>query len=149
MKNFVASGVDAIIVNIVDTSAGAAVSAAAGNVPLVYVNREPDNVNDLPATQAFVASNEIESGTLSAFEVCKNLRAEGKGNKARGYLMNGQLTNQAAVQREVVTAHEDGRSNRPCAATQKQQKWTPTPPPSTGRNAHFPLACCAASAAWF
>ena len=99
MKNFVASGVDAIIVNIVDTSAGAAVSAAAGNVPLVYVNREPDNVNDLPATQAFVASNEIESGTLSAFEVCKNLRAEGKGNKARGYLMNGQLTNQAAVQR--------------------------------------------------
>ena len=99
VKNFVASGVDAIIVNIVDTSAGAAVSAAAGNVPLVYVNREPDNVNDLPATQAFVASNEIESGTLSAFEVCKNLRAAGKGNGARGYLMNGQLTNQAAVQR--------------------------------------------------
>jgi len=99
VKNFVASGVDAIIVNIVDTSAGAAVSAAAGNVPLVYVNREPDNVNDLPPTQAFVASNEIESGTLSAFEVCKNLRAAGKGNKARGYLMNGQLSNQAAVQR--------------------------------------------------
>ena len=30
VKNFVAQGVDAIIVNIVDTSAGAAVSAAAG-----------------------------------------------------------------------------------------------------------------------
>ncbi|MDG2402668.1 MAG: substrate-binding domain-containing protein, partial [Amylibacter sp.] len=44
VKNFVASGVDAIIVNIVDTSAGAAVSAAAGDTPLVYVNREPDNV---------------------------------------------------------------------------------------------------------
>ena len=99
VKNFVAQGVDAIIVNIVDTSAGAAVSAAAGNVPLVYVNREPDNVNELPPTQAFVASNEIESGTLSAFEVCKNLRAEGKGSGARGYLMNGQLSNQAAVQR--------------------------------------------------
>jgi len=99
VKNFVAQGVDAIIVNIVDTSAGAAVSAAAGDVPLVYVNREPDNVNDLPPTQAFVASNEIESGTLSAFEICKNLRAEGKGNGARGYLMNGQLSNQAAVQR--------------------------------------------------
>lgn len=65
MKNFVASGVDAIIVNIVDTSAGAAITAAAGDTPLVYVNREPDNVNELPATQAFVASNEIESGTLS------------------------------------------------------------------------------------
>ena len=56
-------------------------------------------MNELPPTQAFVASNEIESGTLSAFEVCKNLRAEGKGNGARGYLMNGQLSNQAAVQR--------------------------------------------------
>lgn len=65
VKNFVASGVDAIIVNIVDTSAGAAITAAAGDTPLVYVNREPDNVNELPATQAFVASNEIESGTLS------------------------------------------------------------------------------------
>ena len=99
VKNFVASGVDAIIVNIVDTSAGAAVSAAAGNVPLVYVNREPDNVNDLPPTQAFVASNEIESGTLEAFQICRNLRAAGKAGGAKGYLMNGQLSNQAAVQR--------------------------------------------------
>ena len=99
VKNFVASGVDAIIVNIVDTSAGAAVSAAAGDTPLVYVNREPDNVNDLPATQAFVASNEIESGTLEAFQICRNLRAAGKAGGAKGYLMNGQLSNQAAVQR--------------------------------------------------
>nr|MDJ0631019.1 substrate-binding domain-containing protein [Rhodobacter sp.] len=99
VKNFVASGVDAIIVNIVDTSAGAAVTEAAGNVPLVFVNREPDNVNELPPTQAFVASNEIESGTLSAFQVCNNLRAMGLAGGARGYLMNGQLSNQAAVQR--------------------------------------------------
>ena len=99
VKNFVASGVDAIIVNIVDTSAGAAVSAAACDIPLVYVNREPDNVNDLPATQAFVASNEIESGTLEAFQICRNLRAAGKAGGATGYLMNGQLSNQAAVQR--------------------------------------------------
>jgi inositol transport system substrate-binding protein len=99
VKNFVASGVDAIIVNIVDTSAGAAITEAAGSTPLVFVNREPDNVNELPATQAFVASNEIESGTLSAFEICKNLRAAGKGGGATGYLMNGQLSNQAAVQR--------------------------------------------------
>jgi inositol transport system substrate-binding protein len=99
VKNFVAAGVDAIIVNIVDTSAAAAMTAAAGDTPLVFVNREPINVNELPATQAFVASNEIESGTLSAFQVCNNLRAAGKAGGARGYLMNGQLSNQAAVQR--------------------------------------------------
>jgi len=99
VKNFVAAGVDAIIVNIVDTSAGAAITAAAGSTPLVFVNREPTNVNELPATQAFVASNEIESGTLEAFQICNNLRAAGKAGGARGYLMNGQLSNQAAVQR--------------------------------------------------
>ena len=99
VSNFVASGVDAIIVNIVDTSAGAAITEAAGNVPLVFVNRQPDNVDNLPDTQAFVASNEIESGTLEAFEICKNLRAAGKAGGATGYLMNGELSNQAAVQR--------------------------------------------------
>ena len=99
VKNFVASGVDAIIVNIVDTSAGAAITEAAGNVPLVFVNRQPDNVDSLPDTQAFVASNEIESGTLEAFQICRNLRGAGKAGGARGYLMNGQLSNQAAVQR--------------------------------------------------
>ena len=64
IKNFVASGVDAIIVNPVDTSATQAMSdaAAAGNVPLVYVNREPVNVDTLPDNQAFVASNEREFG---------------------------------------------------------------------------------------
>ncbi|MCG6903614.1 MAG: substrate-binding domain-containing protein [Rhodobacter sp.] len=99
VKNFVASGVDAIIVNIVDTSAGAAVTAAAGDIPLVYVNRQPDNVDSMPDNHAFVASNEIESGTLEAFQICKNLRAAGKSGGATGYLMNGQLSNQAAVQR--------------------------------------------------
>ncbi len=52
VKNFVASGVDAIIVNIVDTSAGAAITEAARNTPLVFVNREPANVNALPPTPA-------------------------------------------------------------------------------------------------
>ena len=62
INNFVASGVDAIIVNPVDTSATQAMTdaAAAAGVPLVYVNRQPINVDTLPDNQAFVASNEIE-----------------------------------------------------------------------------------------
>ncbi|MEM1289594.1 MAG: sugar ABC transporter substrate-binding protein [Pseudomonadota bacterium] len=101
INNFIASGVDAIIVNIVDTSAADAMTAAAdaAGVPLVFVNREPDNVDTLPDNQAFVASNEIESGTLAAFEACKLLRAAGLGNGARGYMLMGQLSNQAAVAR--------------------------------------------------
>ena len=101
INNFIASGVDAIIVNAVDTSATEAMSQAAANagIPLVYVNRQPINVDSLPDNQAFVASNEIESGTLAAFEACKLLRGMGYAGGASGYLMMGQLSNQAAVQR--------------------------------------------------
>ena len=101
INNFVASGVDAIIVNPVDTSATQAMTdaAAAAGVPLVYVNRQPINVDTLPDNQAFVASNEIESGTLESFEICKILRSQGKGGGAKAYLMMGELSNQAAVQR--------------------------------------------------
>jgi ABC-type sugar transport system substrate-binding protein len=101
IENFIASGVDAIIVNPVDTSATQAMTdaAAAANVPLVYVNREPINVDTLPANQAFVASDERESGTLEAFEVCKLLRSKGKGGGANVIVMMGELSNQAAQQR--------------------------------------------------
>ncbi|WP_299614644.1 sugar ABC transporter substrate-binding protein [uncultured Tateyamaria sp.] len=101
INNFVASGVDAIIVNAVDTNATEAMSqaAASAGIPLVYVNRQPINMDTLPEGQAFVASNEIESGTLKAFEICKNLRAEGKSGGATAYMLMGQLSNQAAVQR--------------------------------------------------
>ncbi len=101
INNFVASGVDAIIVNPVDTSATQAMTdaAAAAGVPLVFVNRQPVNVDTLPDNQAFVASNEIESGTLQTFEICQMLRAQGLGGGARAYVMMGELSNQAAVQR--------------------------------------------------
>lgn len=100
INNFIASGVTAIIVNPVDTSATQAMSdaAAAANIPLVYVNRQPINVDTLPDNQAFVASNEVDSGTLETIEVCAQLKAAGK-DKASVYVMMGELSNQAAVQR--------------------------------------------------
>lgn len=100
INNFIASGVSAIIVNPVDTSATQAMSdaAAAAKIPLVYVNRQPVNVDSLPASQAFVASNEADSGTLETIEVCNQLKAAGK-DKANVYVMMGELSNQAAVQR--------------------------------------------------
>ncbi len=100
INNFIASGVDAIVVNPVDTSATQAMSdaAEAAGVPLVYVNREPVNVDTLPDNQAFVASDERESGTLETIEVCDMLAETGK-NPANVYIMMGELSNQAAVQR--------------------------------------------------
>ncbi|MCB1337427.1 MAG: substrate-binding domain-containing protein [Maritimibacter sp.] len=100
INNFIASGVDAIIVNPVDTSATQAMTdaAAAANVPLVYVNRQPINLDTLPDNQAFVASNEVDSGTLETIQLCDNWAAEGK-TEVNAYVMMGELSNQAAVQR--------------------------------------------------
>jgi inositol transport system substrate-binding protein len=100
INNFIASGVDAIIVNPVDTSATQAMTdaAAKAKIPLVYVNRQPINLDTLPANQAFVASNEKDSGTLETKEICKLLKAAGK-TEANAYVIMGQLSNQAAVQR--------------------------------------------------
>ena len=96
IQNFIASGVSAIIVNPVDTDATAAMSKAAAEagIPLVYVNREPVNVNELPEKQAFVASDEKESGTLETKEVCRLLNGKGKV-----VVMMGELSNQAARMR--------------------------------------------------
>ncbi len=96
IQNFIANKVDAIIVNPVDTSATAAMTklAAEAGVPLVYVNREPADVDALGPKAAFVASNEKESGTLETQQICKLL-----GGKGDILVMEGELSNQAAVQR--------------------------------------------------
>jgi ABC-type sugar transport system substrate-binding protein len=108
VQNFIANGVDAIIVNPVDTSATVAITKAAADagVPLVYVNRQPIDVDKLGPKAAFVASNEVESGTLETKEICKLL-----GGKGSILVIEGQLRNQAAVQRtkdihEVISTPE-------------------------------------------
>ena len=100
IQNFIASGVDAIIINAVDTDATAAMSTLASDagIPLVYVNRQPVNLDSLPAKQAFVASNEVDSGTLETKEVCRLLKEAGK-TEANIVVMMGELSNQAARQR--------------------------------------------------
>ena len=106
VNNFIASGVDAIIVNAVDTSATQAMTdaAAKAGIPLVYVNRQPINVDTLPDGQAFVASNEVDSGTLETKEICRLLKEKGKGSGANIVVMVGELSNQAAVQRTAGRA---------------------------------------------
>jgi inositol transport system substrate-binding protein len=100
IKNFAASDFDAIIVNPVDTSATQAMTdaAVAAKKPLVFVNRQPANLDALPDNQAFVASNEADSGTLETKEACRLFKEAGK-KEAKVYVIMGELSNQAAVQR--------------------------------------------------
>ena len=115
VQTFIAAGVAAMIVNPVDTDASVVISEAAADagIPLVYVNRQPINVDDLPDGQAFVASDERQSGTLEAEAVCRLLIAAGKGAGARVLVLTGELTNQAARQRtediDAVLATDDCR----------------------------------------
>lgn len=96
IQNFIASGVDGIIVNAVDTNSTIGISqeAKAAGIPLVYVNTQPINLVSLPASQAYVGSNEVDSGTLQAKEICRQLN--GKGQIA---VLMGGLSHFAAIQR--------------------------------------------------
>lgn len=100
VQNFIAAKVDAIIVNAVDTSATAPMTKLANDagIPIVYVNRQPIDVDALGPKGAFVASNEVDSGTLETLEVCRLLKEAGK-TEASILIMVGDLANQAAVQR--------------------------------------------------
>jgi ABC-type sugar transport system substrate-binding protein len=100
IQNFISQGVDAILVIPVDTDATPAMTRLAieAGIPLIYVNRQPADLEKLPKRTAFVGSNEVESGTLEAREVCRRLKAAGKA-EAKIVVIMGELSNQAARQR--------------------------------------------------
>ncbi|WP_037172498.1 substrate-binding domain-containing protein, partial [Rhizobium sp. Pop5] len=80
VNNFIAAGVDAIIVTLADTSAAPGISEAAqkAGIPLVYLNLQPDNIDRLPEKQAYVGSKETDSGRLGAEAACALLKKNGK-----------------------------------------------------------------------
>ena len=103
VNNFIANGVDALIIQSVDSTAAAPMSraAAAAGIPTVFVNRKPTPLESMAEGQAYVASNEVESGTYQVYQMCLQLRAEGKSGGANGYLLVGDLASEAAVQRTI------------------------------------------------
>ena len=102
VQNFIANKVDAIIVNPVDTSATPAITklAAEAGVPIVYVNRQPTDVESFGPKAAFVGSDEKQSGTLETKEICRLL-----GGKGDILVMEGELASEAAVKR-TADIHE-------------------------------------------
>ena len=94
VQNFVANGVDAIIVNAVDGSATPTMTALAveAGIPLVYVNHPPAEEKAMPAGTAFVGSNEVDSGTMQTQAVCAML-----GGKGKVLVLMGPLENEASL----------------------------------------------------
>ena len=91
VQNFVAEGLDAIIVNPADTAATQAITdmVAASGIPLVYVNRGPEQKN-LPEKVVVVESDHLVAGRLQMEAL-----AECMGKKGNVAIMLGELASNA------------------------------------------------------
>lgn len=101
INNFIAAGVNAIVVTLADASAAQGLSEAASKakIPLVYLNLEPGNLAQLPEKQAYVGSKETDSGRLDAGAACDLLKEKKKEASARVYILMGDLAHQASRDR--------------------------------------------------
>jgi len=101
VQNFIASGVDAIIVNAVETSSTPTITkmAADAGIPLVYSNNTPSDLKELGPRAAFVGSDEYVAGLLQAQEVCRMLTEKGEMENAGILIIQGVLANETAVLR--------------------------------------------------
>ncbi|MGK9419460.1 sugar ABC transporter substrate-binding protein [Pseudomonas cedrina] len=97
LQNFTAQGMDAIIVNAVDTAATQkmTVNAQQAKIPLVYVNRRPE-FKEVPAGVGYVGSDEIKAGEIQMRYLAEKMG--GKGNLA---IMLGLLSNNATHNRTL------------------------------------------------
>jgi ABC-type sugar transport system substrate-binding protein len=95
IQTFISQGIDAIIINPVDTMASPKMTklVTEAGIPLVYVNLQPAE-ETLPKGVAYVGSEEIVSGKLQGEAIAKLLN-----NKGNVVIMMGELATQAAVLR--------------------------------------------------
>jgi len=94
VQNFISQGVDAIIVNPVDTNAVKPIidQASKAGVPLVFVNREPEG--PLSDKMAYVGSDSVLAGRLQMEALAKDMNY--KGNVA---ILLGDLANESTRKR--------------------------------------------------
>jgi inositol transport system substrate-binding protein len=108
VQNFAAQGMDAIIVNVADTSATKAITdmVSQAGIPLVYLNRAPDE-EQLPEKVVVVASDDLVAGRLEMEAL-----AECMGKKGNVAIMLGELASNATRGRttgtkEVIAKYPD------------------------------------------
>ena len=108
VENFISQKVDAIIVNPVDTATTNRITnaAVAAGIPLVYVNRRPDNP-DLPQGVATVASDDLEAGRMQMQYLAEKMGGKGNIVILLGDLANNSTTNRTKGVKEVLTKYPD------------------------------------------
>jgi inositol transport system substrate-binding protein len=108
IEQFISQKVDAIIVVPVDTAATKKITKEAtdAGIPLVYVNRAPDDPK-LPPNVASVVSNEIEAGHLQGQFVADKLGGKGNVVVLLGDLANNATANRTKGVKEIFAKYPD------------------------------------------
>ena len=103
VQNFIAQKVDAIIVNPVDTATTKRMTSAASaaHIPIVYVNRRPDETS-LPPGVAVVASDDKLAGRLQMTVLAKKMGGKGNLVIMLGDLANNSTQGRTAGVKEVL-----------------------------------------------
>ncbi|WP_426135249.1 sugar ABC transporter substrate-binding protein [Pseudomonas sp. PWP3-1b2] len=106
VENFISQKVDAIIVNPVDTASTARIikSATDAGIPLVFVNRRPDQ-KDLPKDVVAVVSDDLEAGRLQMQYLADKMGGKGKVVILLGDLANNATTNRTKGVKEVLAKY--------------------------------------------
>jgi len=94
------------VVNPVDTAATRKITEAAvkAGIPLVYVNRRPDDLN-LPKGVVTVASNDLEAGQMQMQYLAKKMAGKGDIVILLGDLANNSTTNRTKGVKEVLAQY--------------------------------------------
>jgi ABC-type sugar transport system substrate-binding protein len=119
VQQLIAAKVDALIVNIVDAETSTLFNQLAqqARIPLIYLNRQPSDIKNMPTGIVFVGSNELDSGTLQIREVCERMHG-----KSKLLLLTGPMTDVAArVRTEDI---ERGVSSPGCSRVKILDKQT-------------------------
>ncbi|EJM15100.1 ABC-type sugar transport system, periplasmic component [Pseudomonas sp. GM18] len=106
VESFISQKVDAIVVNPVDTAATKKITEAAvkAGIPLVYVNRRPDDLN-LPKGVVTVASNDLEAGQMQMQYLAEKMGGKGDIVILLGDLANNSTTNRTKGVKEVLAKY--------------------------------------------
>ncbi|NBF05013.1 substrate-binding domain-containing protein [Pseudomonas sp. Fl5BN2] len=106
VESFISQKVDAIVVNPVDTAAVRKITEAAvkAGIPLVYVNRRPDDLN-LPRGVVTVASNDLEAGKMQMQYLAEKMGGKGSIVMLLGDLANNSTTNRTKGVKEVLAQY--------------------------------------------
>jgi len=123
VESFISQKVDAIVVNPVDTAATKKITDAAvkAGIPLVYVNRRPDDLN-LPKGVVTVASNDLEAGEMQMQYLADKMGGKGNIVILLGDLANNSTQNRTKGVKEILTKYPNIKITQEQTGTWLRQK---------------------------